>query len=500
MKDVLSMIKLHEREGNFNAAILYAVANYQELALVRPEILRCLRYFLEEHRPLISPEALDAIRSLPTSHLHHSGIRAVLALVAWQTPKPAAGSIVFPVVTSFGMVREIVVREEHRQGLAAPRLQLLDRVGSATFGALGKLLARRCLWRPERFHVDILDPYGREDLQVHGESMGLALALALCSLIAGIPVPLELSASAMVARDGSILPAANMEEKLATLARERFFLKQVLVSDRQDIGDSFAGLQLLKVGSLEQALVCAFPDLQKTACLKADVEIDSELQALERQYDLYLFDTCIENAASLISILQRNRARFPPDRAIPALFTCYWKKGSCHCHRGEVGGSRHALEKAVKLYEKFSGYIRSDDYLDAQISYAVTLKDIFRYQEAEELHFQLMREMDARKTLAHVRGKNLSTLSQLYLAMRRFEEAETYQRLAMGLINREELCRNYGYLAQIHTRAGNFRKAAAALASYRRLLGRAPRQVRSSHTPYYHWIRAEYLYKRLIML
>jgi tetratricopeptide (TPR) repeat protein len=496
MRDTFSKIRQQEREGNFNGLILTFVENYDALQVVKPELLKRVAHYLERFRAFISPQTINAIRSLPAPDLQYAGLADVLEASSGETPGQSVGRIVFPVVTSVGLVREIRVTKKDGGDLSPARLQVLDRTGSAVFRVLGRRMGRLCFWRPERYAFGVLDPYGKDDPGVEGDSMSLALALALYSHVTDVPVPPDLSATAAVSRDGSLSPVSAVREKLDTLSRERFHIKRVLVSAAREMPDYISGIEVIKALSLEQALSIAFPDSPDTTCFSGDMDLSAEIRSLNARYDSYLIDTCIENAGDLIRYLESRPPNVSQDRLVPALFTCYWKKGSCHCHRGDVRKTDAALKKAISLHDRYPGLIRADHYLDAGISYGVLLKDIFRYEEAEAVHLGLIDEMQKSRSLDHVKGKNLSTLSQLYLATGRFGEAEEYQRRAMPLIRKEELCRNYGYLAQIHTRKGDFRKAASALSHYHRLIRKSDRRTQAAHTPFYHWMRAEYLYRR----
>jgi len=295
-------------------------------------------------------------------------------------------------------------------------------------------------------------------------------------------------------------PAGSVREKIDALLSERFFIKRVLVPGREDIGGDRSGIGLLRVRSLDDAVGAVFPRAPDTASFPASLDMAAEIAALHGQYGDHLFDTCMENAGELIQYLENGGSGLPPNQRIPALFTCRWKKGCCHCHRGEARDAELALNAAHAVYRRNPGLIRIDDYFESRISYGVALKDVFRYRAAETLHLDLEREMAKRGCLDHTRAQNLSTMGQLYLAMGRFSDAAQYQRRAIRRIREDERYRNYGYLAQVHTRAGDFQKAARAFLTARRLLDRATPDVRAVNLPFYHWMRAEYLYRRAALL
>ncbi|OQY09390.1 MAG: hypothetical protein B6I30_09930 [Desulfobacteraceae bacterium 4572_187] len=133
-----------------------------------------------------------------------------------------------------------------------------------------------------------------------------------------------------------------------------------------------------------------------------------------------------------------------------------------------------------------------------RINFAVLLKDIFRYREAEALHLRIKEKIERIGGLNHEKGKNLSSLAQLYLAQRRSSDAEKLQEQAISLILEEERHRNYGYLAQVHMRAGDLEKAKESLDQADFLIKQSSGKDRAN--PFYDWIRAEYLYRCQITL
>ncbi len=497
MTDILSIIRIHEAEGNFNEAILAIARNYKELALLAPELFKKVHHYLREFRWFISPDTIQTLKGLPDTILQETGISRFFNSIH-NISSPPPGKIAFPVVTSIGMIREIVVTKRETTNFLPSRLQILDQTGSAIFRTLKKRLNRTCIWNPNDFAFNILDPYGKDDPRVTGDSMSLPLALALYSFITGVPVPPDLSATGKVARNGRIGKVSSLELKVQTICRERFFIKRILVPAHQKISSLRSNIQILEVKSLDEAISVAFPNEPDLARFSARIEVDDEIRALLKQYKDYLFDTSLENANQLIKLLKSPGVKHYPSKIIPGLFKCYWIKGSCYCHKGESEKSLKWLNKAKSLYEKYPGIIQTEDYFTAQIQYGVILKDIFRYRDAERLHLRLIGEMELCRALNHTIGMNLSTLSQLYLAMGLFEKAEEFQRKAICLINQEETARNYGYLAQIHTRSGNFRKAASAFAQYNHLINSKTPEMKSHYVPYYHWYRSEYLYRRIL--
>ena len=325
--------------------------------------------------------------------------------------------------------------------------------------------------------------------------MGLPLALALYSLVTKKELLSNLSATAAVKRNGSVEAVEGLKEKLVALRRERHFVKRVLISKRQEVNFSVKGLKLIRVDMLKDAINMVFPDPVDPAVLLSRIDVDTEVKRIESQYYSYLIDTCMENALKLTRYLEARGCPIARDRAMKALFVCYWRRGSCHCHKGQVELAKRNLDKAHALYKKHPGVIRPHKYLNMKTSHAVLLKDIFRYKEAEDLHKAVSSEA---KTIAGVdeeKAKNLSSLSQLYLAQRRFQEAVEFQRKAIRLFGEEERHRNYAYLGIIFTRGGDFTKAAGAFKRAFNFLERIDSNTRNKNLPFYHLYYSEYLYR-----
>lgn len=482
------------REGNFNAFIAETTKQYGCLGLVMPEVLKRISYCLKECPAIVSPESVEMLKGLPEEDLLMSGISGVLTDLPASPPEPKPGTICFPVViTSKGLIRSLKLYDGPGAAFSPHRLAMLDQVGSPVFKILQKQSKCHVLWRPDRYFWVILDTFGKEDLTVKGDSLGLPLALALYSHVTGIPVPSDFSATGRVMRDGSVMPVEGLRRKLQALRQERWFVKNLVVSEQQKTDDLVAGIQLVKVKTVREAVDFLFPHNILSRPVRAEINLAAEVDIINNQYENYLIDTCIENATKIIRHIGSARPRIPNDMAVPTLFTCYWRLGGCYCHKGNAREAEVNLEKSRRLFEKFPGLIRENDYWDSRINYAVLLKDVFRYSDAESLHRRIHEKMEQVGGLDHEKAKNLSSWSQLCLAQGRFEEAEAFQKKAIRMIRKEERHRNYGYLAQVHARAGHFQKAKYCLQKAEAsLTALTPKRKGNS---FFDWILAEHLYR-----
>ena len=496
MNQVLHKLQLHEQLGNINWLLQTIVKHYSELLPLKPEILGRIGHYLNRCGPIISPQTIELLTTLPEQDLSRDNLRTLIFGHLGKVPGPKIGSIPFPVVSSVGIVRELCVSDNANLTAPPERMKLLDDVGSALIKAIFERTSRRLIWRPECYDFEILDIFGSDDRSVKGSSMGLPLALALCSKMLNEPLPTDLSATGVLRRDGRVEPVTSIQTKLEVLKRERFFVNRVLVSVDQELASVPAGLDIIKVQSISDAVDIVFGDKVHVSRVCVSTDVEAELESLNRQYESYLIDTCEQNASQLITYLEQPGLPLPKDKSIRALFVCYWRKGCCHCHRGESDQADKSLSKAIRLYRRHPGLIRPDEYFELKNQYGVLLKDLFRYRQAEKVHMELMEEMKTARCLDHTKGANLSSLSQLYLAQRRFKDAEKLQRMAIRLVREDERYRNYGYLTQVYTRAGDFRRASQALSLAKKLFRDAPTKVQSTKKPFLDWIEVELLYWR----
>lgn len=482
-----------ETEGNFNQLIIEALRYCKDpdFQFVATEVMACIARIIHSHGHLIAPENVERLAALPAALLRRSGLQAAMAAYRPAVSQTILGRLPFAVVSDTGQVRDLIVVSGRYGEMPKDRKSQLDRVGAATVAALGCRLSMPVLWNPQRYSFWVLDSLEREDVKVEGNSMDLPLALALYSIITSTPLPAGISASAEVRRDGTLKRVEAIGTKIETLKRERYPICRILVAADQDLPLALIDLAC-KVANLKKAFELVFPDDPVAGALNVVLDIASAEAAIQAQYDARLGDTCLTNADALIAYLNGAGRNEPVDARIPALFTALWRRGSCLSRRGDVNTALAALGEAVALYERYPKLIREENCAECRNSYAVLLKDVFHYEAAEALHRQNEKDLKRIGTLGHIRAKNLSSLSQLYLSWRRFKTAAEMQKKALAMIHERERERNYGYLAQIFARWGCFADAEKAMAEQERLLKYYDRESDN----FCRWIQAEFLYRR----
>ena len=498
LEKIFQRIQTLEQEGNINLLVTEMVKHYGALRPVRPELMGRVGFYFDSFSQFLSPQTINILKSLPEIDLRSYGLLKKLNAFRPSPPIPSCGRIFFPVVTNRGQVKELSVSGKATDQLPSLRLELLDQVGASVFSVLQKSLSWNLFWDPGQFSFQVLDTFGREDTTVSGESMGLSLALALYSFATQQEIRPDISSTGRVRRDGRVEPVEGLKEKLTALKRERCFVERVLISKRQKVNFRIKGLKLVRVDRLKDAIIMVFPDPVDHSVLPSKIDVDAEVKRIEGQYDSYLIETCMENALKLTRYLEARGCPISRERIMKALFVCYWRRGCCHCHKGQVVLTNKNLDKAYALYKKHSGVIRPHKYLNMKINHAIHLKDIFRYKEAKDLHKAISSEAKRITGVDKEMAKNLSSLSQLYLAQRRFKEAVEFQREAIRLFTEEERHRNYAYLGIIFTRAGDFPKATNAFKRAFNLLEKIDTNTRNKNLPFCHLYYSEYLYRRSV--
>jgi tetratricopeptide (TPR) repeat protein len=477
--------------GNINTAVARVVENWNGLQGIQDLVLTSLADSVNRCRQPLSSDSRARLQTLPVA-IRDRFLPGIAIDPSASSSPPAIGRIWFPVVTSFGMVHELAIASGCFSTMQKERHEQLDRVGAATVSVLGRRIGMPVVWHPKRYSFWVFDPFGREDGRVDGNSMDLPLALALYSQLTQAPVPPDVSASAEVCRDGALKAVGAIDKKIETLVCERPDLSRVLVADGQDnIPKPYTRIAK-QVADLQCALELVFPDAPAANALDIVLDITSAAATIQDQYDDKFYDTCLMNAEALISYLKGAGKDEPEFKRIPALFTALWRRGSCLGHKGDVDGAMASLAEAVSVYEGSRRWVREESCAECRNSYGVALRDVFRYSAAKEIHCQNEKDLKRIGTLGHIRAKNLSSLSQLYLAWGKFSKAAEKQNQVLGMIQEDQKERNYGLLAQICARWGRFDDAAVALDKQQRLLDKYCEQPHN----FRRWIQAEFFYRQ----
>lgn len=500
-RTLYAMISHHLQMGNVNAFIQEISENRQKLRFNMSDFTPAIVHLVKNHRRVLSPDTMAALTALANDQ---PGISSLLAsLPEINLPKRQVGRMSLLLTTGIGLVRDIRIDKASPDAAMSDEFRFqLDKVGAAVFQVLRKQLKHPFFWNPKQYQFDILKLDARKDLPSKGSSLELALAICLYSHITQLPVPADVSATAAVNRNGAVLSVDGLDLKLAALHQERYYVSRVLVSDRQVLPQTLPpGITICPVKTLEQAIGEVFPDPIPFSSVNAQLDLTAEIQKIESLYVEYFLDSCIQYAANVIEHLEeKSRKKTLPDQQrIPALFACYWRRGSCWCHKGDIRRSFVDLKKAIQLGRPVQGkpqYVDYAKYLNCRINFAVTLKDVFRYPEAESEHRSIQEEMENSHVTDTILAKNLSSWSQLCLAQGKYPDSETLQKKAIQKIKPEERYRNLGYLAQIYFRSGRMDQAKKQLDIARKKLNGLNEETREKNLPFFHWFFSEFCYRQ----
>lgn len=385
--------------------------------------------------------------------------------------------------TTEGHVRDIQVFNTISS--SKPHQSVLDPIGRALFRAIEKVFRLTLIWNPLKYDYRIQSSQGKEDISVTGSSMGLSLALSLCSHVIGEPIPQDLAASATVTAHGRLGSVEGLAQKVAAVQEERDYVKRVLISADQK-GLPVSRLELITVKGIEEALCIVWPNVKITAPV-APIDVERELQDIERLYRDYIVPTCLDNATRLIGHLNSRQCFMIKQEKLRALFTCYWLRGSCRLHLGHPVLAMKDLDRSIDIHRRNEGVIKEQDFQSMRITIGVAMTDLFLYEEAEQFYRDLDQKINVNR---HERGKNLSSLSQTLMAMGRYEEAEFLQKQAIELVDDGDRPRNLYYLARVYTAWGKYDAARQALKESRKLYGRQP-VPNTSYPPFMDFVEVE---------
>ncbi|MBF0243441.1 MAG: hypothetical protein HQK64_13330 [Desulfamplus sp.] len=531
-------LNLIYQSGNFNACIQKALKILKQQTTNNHAVMELIRKIVFEHHHFLTKITLDEINNfIGDEPLFFSQHIEPYENIENRDIENKIGQSCFPAVglnDSAIYTLKVVDRDKYGllKSLSHSESQLLDITGAALFlwlngkngleqknreSSISNIATIPIIWDPSSYTFIVEDSFNKEaNHKVEGSSMGIALLIALFSLLFKEPVPLDIASSGVVRRDGEILPVESIEKKLEAIKRERDFITKIIISDKQKLPENPPEFEYIRVKNVQDVVENLFYNLIRLSLhsllislincgSNIKIDLQKEINKMERQYQDYLIDTCMDSCHLLISYIESdinkseqnsNRAK-GTDIRIEYLFRCYWKLGACYCHKGNISQSTKYFDMAKRLYNENRTTIEPKDYYNFQNSYAVLLKDMFCYQEAESVHLKIDQELRSKELPLKYVGENLSSLSQLYLAQHRYKDAEPLQLKALEYIAVEEQHRNFGYLAQIYIRAKDFDRAQEALKEAKELIEKIfDQDLKTKQLAFYHWIESEYLYKR----
>ena len=456
-----------KKVGNINSYIQCVLENYKGLRGDRQEYIYQLNEFIKKYSQNISIKTRKAIQEFSSGKFSKDanyivGLEDLINIEKQKRPKSKLSQAIFPAATpTQGFLYRIKVgnTKSLKKNMSPKEIKLLDKVGSALFSYIVFKTNIDHLWNPTKYCFLIYNAYNEEVSDVKGESNSISLIISLYSHLFDVKVPVDIAATGKIDREGRVWPVSSMYVKMSVLQAERDYIRRLIVAKEQDIPNEFSHFDLIEVEDVREVINSVFgeEDLDLSGL---EIDSEEEVRVLDKLYENYLFDTCIKNADLLINYIKKKERKFGKidSEDIKNKFRCYWRLGSCYCHKGNIDKSKAYLKEADNIYNSNKGSIGNQYYYECKNQYAVLLKDIFRYDEAEKIHLQIDKEMRDNRCTNYEIGINLSSLSQLYLAKREFEKAQKHQEKALDLIDKKkERHRNLNYLAQIYARKSDFK-------------------------------------------
>ncbi|MBF0233092.1 MAG: tetratricopeptide repeat protein [Desulfamplus sp.] len=514
--------------GNFNECLQKSLKNFNAFMGVQSSVIKIVIKILSDHHKYLTATSFQTVRAFRESYRHNDSFAECMDRAIGTNKDQASpdlnqldpGQSCFPVAgTTDGAVYLLEILDTRHSGVPSRSLtsdenHLLDIIGAVLFSYYNQQNSsdhknhRKTLpylWNPSSYTFTIKDSFGKEvNNNVEGSSMGLAMLISLASLISGQPVPICIASTARIDRNGQIRSVESMEKKLTAIKTERDYITRILISNEQQLPENHPEFEYVRVKNISDVMESVFENTVSLIPSASHLQIDLKegINIMEGQYIKYIIDTCISNCYFIIDYIENAINSEPKkiqgtDIRLEYLFCCYWKLGACYCHKGNINKSEKYLKKAEVFFDKNKSSIDSNKYYNFKNNLAVLLKDIFRYEDAEKVHVEINQDFTAERYL----GKNLSSLSQLYLAQHQYEKAKKCQKDALKYIETGEHHRNHGYITQIYTRMGDFKKAEKSLEQALTHIDKIQdTETKTKQLYFYHWIESEHLYRKVASL
>ena len=501
-------IRSHYKAGNINQFIREILNEFKSLLGLRKDLILQINNLCNEYHQKISPKTIKCMEDFIKGPYSEDAKKYEIGNSLFKLKSEPGdctfkiGQSCFPAIATEGSVYDIQI---YKAGGVDKKISkndsdLLDINGSVLVSILKRVTNKSFLWEPDNYKFIILDNYGKETDSVQGLSMGIPLFLSLYSHLIQKPVPFDLSSTGIIKRDGNVLPVEEIEKKLSAIHHERNYIQRIMISEQQNLPSDCPPFQFIRVKNAYEIIEKSFGNLTDSSIFNLHEDIPKAIEVIDNQYYQYLIDTCVENAQTLIQSLEQAMKikKQKSTRNVEYLFKCYWRLGACFCHKGDIKGTDKFLKKAKELFDKYPGQIEYKYYFECQNQQAVLFKDIFQYDKAEKIHKRLIEEMSTQKISE--RGKNYSSLSQLYLAKKEYKKAIKYQKKAIEMTPQEDAIRNWNYLAQIFTRMGKFKEAGEKIESIKKNMIYLSVGLKKAQSFFSDCVEAEYLYRRLTSL
>lgn len=410
-------------------------------------------------------QTLEGLR-LPSSLLASLGVAGVAPAAPSAVGGPSIGLLL---LDSVGSGEALVAKLERRSGLSDQARHPL-RLGEAARRALENAETAVLRWLAARHRLEaaglspdqgfaISGPPAVE-WAVDGHSIGLAAGLTVFAAATGAELPSDVYATGALSAEGRVEPVGGVRQKVRSALRERPTLRLLLVPAGQEpagVDDA----RVMPVSDLAEAVELVFGDEALERWPESGVNIEA---LLRRGVELYekaaRFDEAeVVLAATLAAIAARREARGDGSLHVADEVVARWRRASVLVHRGEVEASLTAFAAAMPLATKLwqARTLDASTFLGLHNSYAVALRDAFRYDEADALLTTTLATQDALRVGERERARTLGNRGELRGFAGRYVEARAdleASRAALARSYPDELPRAACYLGNLELSAG----------------------------------------------
>lgn len=410
-------------------------------------------------------QTLERLR-LPSSLLASLGVAGVAPTAPSGGGGPAIGLLL---LDSVGSGEALVAKLERGSGLSREERHP-SRLGEAARRALENAETAVLRWLAARHRLEaarlspdqgfVISGPPAVEWAVDGHSIGLAAALTVFAAATGSELPSDVYATGALSADGRVEPVGGVRQKVRSALRERPTLRLLLVPGGQEpagVDDA----RVMSVSNLAEAVELVFGDEALERWPESGVNIEA---LLRRGVELYekaaRFDEAeVVLAATLTAIAARREARGDGSLHVADEVVARWRRASVLVHRGEVEAALTAFAAAMPLATKLweARTLDASTFLGLHNSYAVALRDAFRYAEADALLTTTLAAQDSLRVGERERARALGNRGELRGFVGRYDEACADLEASRAALVRsypDELPRAECYLGNLELSAG----------------------------------------------
>jgi tetratricopeptide (TPR) repeat protein len=309
--------------------------------------------------------------------------------------------------------------------------------------------------------IDLLTGKEIRGRMLGGDSLALAVAIAVCSWVSKVAIPPNVMITGNIGEDGVPLRVDKIEAKLqAGIRMIPGFRMMVYPKDGAPLEG--AGRKAVAVASLRDAIRVVFGRAAAHRVELSLMNIRGAVAALKTEYQRQRYPFVIELAERILPLLKEKARQYPKE---------HWEAMIClaaaYGHSGETLKADRVFQAARKLGDALfqEGRINAAERAEAGNMEVSPLRDLFRFEEAEK------RLKACRMGIPHgsdrgLRGKIDGQIGNLLLDTGRYREAIPFLEESIRNVPQIERARNYCYLGQALTALGEkvaaekaFRKA-----------------------------------------